>query len=59
MLEGNRPSREVLLDLYQNKSMTLQQIGDKYGVSRQRAMQWLDYYKIERVHNLFKNTYHI
>lgn len=51
MLEGNRPSREVLLDLYQNKSMTLQQIGDKYGVSRQRAMQWLDYYKIERVHN--------
>jgi transposase len=51
MLEGNRPSREVLLDLYQNKSMTLQQIGNKYGVSRQRAMQWLDYYKIERIHN--------
>lgn len=51
MLEGNRPSKEVLVDLYQNKSMTLQQIGDKYGVSRQRAMQWLDYYEIKRVHN--------
>ena len=51
MLEGNRPAKEVLEDLYENKFMTLQQIGDKYGVSRQRVLQWLNYYEIERVHN--------
>jgi transposase len=51
MLEGNRPAKEVLVDLYANKFMTLQQIGDKYGVSRQRVLQWLNYYEIERVHN--------
>ena len=51
MLEGNRPSKEVLQDLYCKKFMTLQQIGDAYGVTRQRAMQWIDFYGIERIHN--------
>ena len=43
MPKGNRPPRDVLENLYKNKHMTLQEIADIYGVSRQRVHQILNY----------------
>ena len=55
MQKGKRPSKETLEDLYKNKCMNLREIGDIYGVSRQRVQQWIDTYNIERIHNQYKN----
>lgn len=55
MSNGNRPPRSVLEDLYKNKHMTLTEIGDIYGVSRQRVHQWIDTYGIERIHSQYED----
>ena len=34
-----RPNKETLENLYYNELYTLQEIGEKYGVSRQRVSQ--------------------
>lgn len=52
---GKRPSKEVLEDLYRNKCMNLREIGEAYGVSRQRVQQWIDTYGIERIHSQIHN----
>lgn len=52
---GKRPSKEVLEDLYRDKCMNLREIGDVYGVSRQRVQQWIDTYEIERIHSQINN----
>ena len=55
MPKGNRPPRDVLENLYKNKHMTLQEIADIYGVSRQRVHQWIDTYGITRIHTQYKD----
>lgn len=60
-----RPKKETLEDLYYNKLYTLQEIGEKYGVSRQRVSQWFiaediklegNTLRIERKYNSFNIT---
>ena len=52
---GKRPSRKILEDLYVNKCMNLREIGEIYGVSRQRVHQWIDTYGIQRIHSQVHN----
>lgn len=54
MPNGNRPPRRVLEELYKNKHKTLKEIGEIYGVSRQRVHQWIDTYGITRIHTQYE-----
>lgn len=43
-----RPTGEELLSLYNNEDLTMEEIGDRYGVSAQAVRQWLQKLDVPR-----------